>query len=113
VGPSAGLGAGLWVVAWACACDPVPTLAFESAEASLDAANDVSESGGDGGTSDGAGCPGPTPPSDPYVCCGAVVCEGQCTGECDACVGKCTTPGEVCCGKTNNVTCMAAGSVCH
>jgi hypothetical protein len=66
----------------------------------------------DGGGDTGSMCSGAMAPPAPYVCCGAVFCQGQCGGQCDACSAKCT-PGQVCCAKTNNVVCLSPGGVCH
>jgi hypothetical protein len=92
------------------ACEGVPTLTFEEGDAAADVASDAQDAAAD--ASDDGGCPGSNPPSAPFVCCGAVACEGLCTGQCDLCASKCTSP-QVCCAKTNNVVCIGAGSICH
>ncbi len=103
--------------ACACACEAVPTLTFERADAMTDAAADATDADGAPGPASDAdvdgGCPGPDPPQAAFVCCGPVACEGQCAGQCDACTTKCTAPGDICCAKTNNVLCLPAGSICH
>jgi hypothetical protein len=103
------------ISALACACEEVPTLTFAQEDAALDGPPDAADAGSPPASDadvDG-GCPGSTPPSSPFICCGPVACEGQCTGQCDACMTKCTTPGDVCCAKANNVVCLSAGSICH
>jgi hypothetical protein len=54
---------------------------------------------------------GASAPQAAFVCCGAVMCQGSCTGKCDACTSSCTG-GQVCCAHSNNVVCFAAGTVC-
>ncbi len=92
-----------------CACEAVPTLTFP------DAATDAAQDAADGGIADAEStC---TQPNDaapaPYVCCGPIACEGQCSGNCDLCASKCTDPETFCCAKTNNVICLPLTSVCH
>jgi hypothetical protein len=115
------------------ACEGVPTLTFAQADAAQnsvadaaevnrdapDAVSDVLDAGAvdappveSGDSSAADGCPGPNPPLAAYVCCGAVVCEGLCTGRCDACA-KCTSPGTFCCAKNNSIQCLSAGMICH
>ena len=101
------------------ACEGVPRLTFAEGDAAADVATDADDgapSAADGApaadANDAGGCPGSDPPA-PFVCCGDVACQGLCTGQCDACASKCILPGQVCCAKTNNVVCLAAGSVCH
>ncbi len=97
--------------AMTCACEGVPTLTFaqpdSAPEAAVDGALEPTDAGVEGG------CPPPASAQTPYVCCGAVTCEGQCAGQCDSCMNKCTSPGEFCCAKTNNVMCLPAGSTCR
>ncbi len=112
------LGVGL------CACEAVPTLTFAQADAAPDVATDAVDAA-DAADADvtavdasveasvEGGCPGVHPPSDPFVCCGSIVCEGLCAGQCGACMSKCTSPGEFCCAKTNNVQCLSSGTTCH
>jgi hypothetical protein len=97
------------------ACEGVPRLTFEEGDAAADAQDGGPSAGdaADGADANDGGCPGSDPPPAPFVCCGAVACLGLCTGQCDACASKCTLPGQVCCAKTNNVVCIAAGSICH
>lgn len=104
---------GLALLACACACEAVPALTFaerdaapdvEDASASPDASDDA-DSANDGG------CMGASAPQAAFVCCGAVMCQGSCTGKCDACTSSCTG-GQVCCAHSNNVVCFAAGTVC-
>jgi hypothetical protein len=97
------MGVALALIA-AVACAAVPTLTFESRDAAPDGDNDASD---DGSTA----CSGSNPQAA-YVCCGAVMCQGDCAGQCDACAAKCTSPGDVCCPKNNNVVCFAPGSIC-
>lgn len=99
------------LAALACACEEVPTLAFPQGDATPDSAPDAD--GGALAENEDGGCPGSNPPTAPFVCCGPIVCEGQCGGQCDTCMNKCTSPGELCCAKTNNVVCLSAGSICH
>jgi hypothetical protein len=102
-----------WLVlaclACACACEEVPTLTFDERDATPDV-DDGAARAPDSST-DG-GCGGLAPPQAPYVCCGSVVCQGLCNGQCDACASKCSAPGQICCAKNNNVVCFAAGSIC-
>ncbi|HEX3771036.1 MAG TPA: hypothetical protein VHV30_09240 [Polyangiaceae bacterium] len=85
------------------ACEAVPDLTFTAPDGALEAESvDAGE----------AGCAGDSMPSSPYVCCGALVCEGPCEGQCDLCASKCSA-GEVCCAKNNNIVCMGAGALCH
>lgn len=101
---------------FALACEDVPSLTFAEADAASEAAQDAAADAGAPAASDAdidGGCPGSSPPQAPFVCCGPVACEGQCTGQCGACMEKCVVPGEVCCAKTNNVVCLSAGSICH
>ncbi len=87
-------------------CEAVPVLTFEvDAGPGDDAAAAPEDAGAD------AGCP-ESPPSGASVCCGPVACDGLCASQCAACAAKCT-PDQLCCAKTNNVVCMAAGSICH
>jgi hypothetical protein len=96
------------------ACEGVPKLTFAEEDAAADVATDAQDAAADAAdANDDGGCPGSNPPLAPFVCCGAVACLGLCTGQCDACASKCTSPGQVCCAKTNNVLCMAPGSICH
>jgi hypothetical protein len=124
------------------ACEGVPTLTFAQADAMsdvgfapvdattdgfapVDATTDVAfvqpdDAFAQDATPDVAvdasvegGCPGANPPSNPFVCCGSVVCEGMCAGKCVMCINQCTAPGDFCCGKPNNVQCLSAGSICH
>jgi len=94
----------------ACACEEVPTLTFDARDVGPDV-EDGASSGLDAST-DG-GCGGLAPPQGAYICCGAVVCLGLCSGQCDVCASKCASPDQICCAKTNNVVCLAAGSICH
>lgn len=83
--------------------------AFAS-DALADAADAPSDEAGDSSVADG--CPGPNPPMAAYACCGALVCEGQCTGRCDACAAKCTSPGTFCCARNNSIQCLSVGMYC-
>ncbi len=93
-----------------CACADVPTLTFMQGDTALDAAPDGAEAGSEAGPA--CGQPNDAAPA-PYVCCGSVACEGQCTDTCDLCASKCTDPGTFCCGKTNNVICLPLTSICR
>jgi hypothetical protein len=93
------------------ACEGVPRLTFAEGDAAADVTTDDAAPSAD--ANDDGGCPGSDPPPAPFVCCGAMACEGLCTGQCDACASKCTLPGQVCCAKNNNVVCIVAGSICH
>jgi hypothetical protein len=93
-----------------CACEDVPTLTFP--DAAPDAAQDAGEGGSDAGPESTCSQPNDAAPA-PYVCCGAVACEGQCSGNCDLCTRKCTDPETFCCAKTNNVICLPLTSVCR
>jgi hypothetical protein len=96
-------------------CEAVPTLTFAQDDAAAGATPDAADGGAPPGIDADveSGCPGSDPPAAPFVCCGSVACEGQCTGQCGACADKCTTPGEFCCAKNNNVLCLSPGSICH
>jgi hypothetical protein len=105
--PSFGLALAALAAWLACACEAVPTLTF----AERDAAPDVEDASDDtDGASDG-GCTGDSAPQAAFVCCGAVMCQGPCSGQCGMCTGKCKA-GQVCCAKSNNVVCFAAGTIC-
>ncbi len=96
----------------ACACEGVPTLTFAQADANADAAVDAADAGPppDIDSDVEGGCDA-SDAQGPFLCCGAVVCEGQCTGQCDVCLSRCAS-GEVCCAKNNNVVCRSAGLIC-
>jgi hypothetical protein len=98
-----------------CACEAVPTLTFEPPDGAPEAAGGAADGGSPTQTDAGVegGCPSPASTQTPFVCCGAITCEGLCAGQCDSCVNRCTVPGEFCCAKTNNVMCLPAGSICH
>ncbi len=101
------LSAGVW------GCEDVPTLTF-APDAAPDAILDAADAGAAlpaDATAEG-GCPGVSPPQAAFVCCGPVMCEGQCAGQCNVCMSKCTSPGDFCCAQTNNVVCRPAGAVC-
>jgi len=97
----------------ACACGDVPTLTFPSRDAGPDGSEAAAPNADAGGDAAAGGCPGANPPPGAYICCGAIACEGLCSGQCDLCASKCTSPGQICCAKNNNVLCVAAGSICH
>jgi hypothetical protein len=91
-----------------CACADVPTITFQHSDAAA---------GGDAQSGDASqgSC---TQPNDaapnPYICCGSLACEGNCSGNCDTCVNKCgADPGVFCCAKTNNVVCLPLTSFCR
>ena len=97
----------------ACACEDVPTLTFPTADAAPDADPDAGDAAsGDAGLVGSCSQPDDAAPA-PYVCCGSIACEGQCSGHCDLCASKCTDPETFCCAKTNNVICLPVTSVCH
>jgi hypothetical protein len=102
-----GLG-GPAMFAFACACEAVPTLTFAEGDA---ATPDVEDASDDADSANDRECTGDSAPQAAFVCCGAVMCQGPCTGQCGTCTTKCTG-GQVCCAKTNNVVCFAAGTVC-
>ena len=120
----------------AAAAFSVPSVVFDGGEApseggglpdampGLDATlDDVVDAGGDDApdAADGAiDAPGdaeggPTcalPQDDASVCCGAVVCQGDCNiGNCSTCETKCTD-AQVCCVKATSITCHNAGTSC-
>jgi hypothetical protein len=109
--PSFGLAllalAALLACAWA--CEAVPTLTFEE----KDATPDVEDASDDADGANDRECTGDGAPQAAFVCCGAVMCQGLCTGQCDACTSKCMA-GQVCCPKSNiNVVCFAPGTICR
>jgi hypothetical protein len=65
---------------------------------------------GDGPADDGAldgGCSVEVL-AEASTCCGSIVCQGDCTGQCSACEQKCSAP-QVCCVHNQSVSCHGPG----
>jgi hypothetical protein len=95
------------------ACNSVPALTFEQADAGeTDAtAPDGAAENGEAGEGGDASCPSGVP-ANATLCCGAVACDGVNCGEHCALCQSCT-PQQLCCAKENNVVCQAPSAICH
>jgi hypothetical protein len=100
----------LAMLAFLCACEAVPTLTFEEADAAADAPDAPSAdalAGSDGGD---AGC-SLSAFANAQGCCNTVVCGGlYCQTSCTTCERQCS-PGQLCCTKlTGAVECHNPGA---